>query len=92
MYHFFKEISMKQIYVGNLPYKSTEEEVKKLFSQYGEVSSVKLITDRETGRARGFGFVEMDEESAKAAIQALDGEEFEGRRLKVNEARPKKFH
>ncbi|NPA03787.1 MAG: RNA-binding protein [Epsilonproteobacteria bacterium] len=83
---------MKQIYVGNLPYKSTEEEVKKLFSQYGEVSSVKLITDRETGRARGFGFVEMDEESAKAAIQALDGEEFEGRRLKVNEARPKKFH
>ncbi len=80
---------MKQIYVGNLPYRSSEEEVKELFAQYGEVSSVKLITDRETGRARGFGFVEMEDSDAEAAIEALDGKEFEGRVLKVNEARPR---
>ena len=80
---------MKQIYVGNLPYRSTEEEVKDLFAQYGEVNSVKLITDRETGRARGFGFVEMEDSDAQAAIEALDGKEFEGRVLKVNEARPR---
>ncbi len=80
---------MKQIYVGNLPYRSGEEEVRDLFSQYGEVVSVKLITDRETGRPRGFGFVEMDDSSADAAIEALDGKEFEGRMLKVNEARPR---
>ncbi|NPA56420.1 MAG: RNA-binding protein [Epsilonproteobacteria bacterium] len=80
---------MKQIYVGNLPYRSSEEDVRKLFSQYGEVSSVKLITDRETGRARGFGFVEMEDSDAQAAIEALDGKEFEGRTLRVNEARPR---
>jgi RNA recognition motif-containing protein len=80
---------MKQIYVGNLPYRSTEDEVRELFAQYGEVKSVKLITDRETGRARGFGFVEMEDEGASSAIEALDGKEFEGRVLKVNEARPR---
>ncbi|BCD67412.1 RNA-binding protein [Nitratiruptor sp. YY09-18] len=80
---------MKQIYVGNLPYRSGEEEVRNLFAQYGEVNSVKLITDRETGRPRGFGFVEMDDSEALAAIEALDGQEFEGRVLKVNEARPR---
>ena len=86
---FSKEHSMKQIYVGNLPYRSSEEEVRELFAQYGEVNSVKLITDRETGRPRGFGFVEMEETSAQEAIEALDGQEFDGRRLKVNEARPR---
>ncbi len=86
---FSKEQSMKQIYVGNLPYRSSEEEVRELFAQYGEVNSVKLITDRETGRPRGFGFVEMEDSSAAAAIEALDGKEFEGRVLKVNEARPR---
>jgi len=80
---------MKQIYVGNLPYRSGEEEVRDLFSQYGEVNSVKLITDRETGRPRGFGFVEMEDEGALKAIEALDGQEFEGRTLRVNEARPR---
>jgi len=80
---------MKQIYVGNLPYRSGEDEVRDLFSQYGEVNSVKLITDRETGRPRGFGFVEMEDEGALKAIEALDGKEFEGRTLRVNEARPR---
>ncbi len=80
---------MKQIYVGNLPYRSGEDEVRELFSQYGEVNSVKLITDRETGRPRGFGFVEMEDEGALKAIEALDGREFEGRTLRVNEARPR---
>ena len=80
---------MKQIYVGNLPYRTGEEEVRELFSQYGEVNSVKLISDRETGRPRGFGFVEMEDEGALKAIEALDGREFEGRTLRVNEARPR---
>ena len=80
---------MKQIYVGNLPYRSSEDEVRDLFAQYGEVSSVKLITDRETGRPRGFGFVEMEDNEALAAIEALDGQEFDSRVLKVNEARPR---
>lgn len=80
---------MKQIYVGNLPYSSSEEDVRELFAQYGEVTSVKLINDRETGRPRGFGFVEMDDQSAQSAIEALDGQEFGGRSLKVNEARPR---
>ncbi|MFW6323914.1 MAG: RNA recognition motif domain-containing protein [Desulfovibrionales bacterium] len=79
----------KNIYVGNLPWSATEQEVRDLFSQYGEVSSVKLITDRDTGRARGFGFVEMEAQGADAAIDALDGQDFGGRNLKVNEARPR---
>ncbi|THB66481.1 MAG: RNA-binding protein [Desulfovibrio sp.] len=76
------------LYVGNLPFSSTEEEVHNTFSEYGEVISVKLISDRETGRPRGFGFVEM-EGGAEEAIQALDGKDFGGRSLKVNEARPR---
>lgn len=78
------------IYVGNLSYQSTEEDVREVFAEYGEVKSVQLPIDRETGRPRGFGFVEMsnpDEESA--AIEALDGAEWMGRRLKVNKARPR---
>lgn len=80
---------MKQIYVGNLPYRSGEDDVRDLFSQYGEVISVKLITDRETGRPRGFGFVEMEDDAALNAIESLDGKEFEGRTLRVNEAKPR---
>jgi len=72
-----------------LPYRSSQEAVRELFAQYGEVESVKLITDRETGRPRGFGFVEMEDESALKAIEALDGKEFEGRTLRVNEAKPR---
>ena len=79
----------KKLYVGNLPFSASEDSVRDLFADHGEVESVNLITDRETGRPRGFGFVEMDEAGATAAIQALDGEEFEGRALKVNEAQDK---
>jgi len=78
---------MKKIYVGNLSFQTTEEEVRALFSEFGEVHSVNLITDRETGRPRGFGFVEMD--GADAAISALDKKDFGGRNLTVNEARPR---
>jgi len=79
----------KNIYVGNLPFTANEGEVNELFSQYGTVETVRLITDRDTGRPRGFGFVEMDEEGADQAIQALDGKDFGGRNLRVNEARPR---
>ncbi len=79
----------KSIYVGNLPWSATEEEVRSLFAEYGSVNSVHLVTDRETGRARGFGFVEMAAADAPAAIQALDGSSMGGRALRVNEAQPK---
>lgn len=78
------------IYVGNLSYNVTQDELSKVFSDYGTVTRVQLPTDRETGRARGFGFVEMESEAAEdAAIQALDGAEWMGRVLKVNKARPR---
>ena len=80
---------MTKIYVGNLPYSATEDELRELFSAHGEVSSVSLVNDRETGRPRGFGFVEMTGDEAAAAIQALDGSQMGGRTLKVNEARPR---
>lgn len=79
----------KSLYVGNLPWSVTEAEVRNLFSEHGEVISVKLVSDRETGRARGFGFVEMESGAAQNAVQALDNFSFNGRNLKVNEARPK---
>jgi RNA recognition motif-containing protein len=80
----------KNIYVGNLPFRTTEDSVRDLFARYGEVQSVKLISDRETGKPRGFGFVEMDDDAAAAeAIKSLDGADFEGRNLKVNEAKPR---
>lgn len=81
---------MKSIYVGNLPFTSTEAEVRELFSAYGEVSSVRLVNDRDTGRPRGFGFVEMADGDAESAIKALDGRDFGGRRLRINEAQPRK--
>ncbi len=79
----------KSIYVGNLPWSATEDQVRNLFSQYGTVNSVNLVSDRETGRARGFGFVEMAAADAASAIQALNGSSMDGRSLKVNEAQPK---
>ncbi|WP_027369410.1 RNA recognition motif domain-containing protein [Desulfovermiculus halophilus] len=79
----------KKMYVGNLPFSSTEDDLRDLFSQYGEVQSANIIYDRETGRSRGFGFVEMAEESADSAMEALNGNEFGGRTLRVNEARPR---
>jgi RNA recognition motif-containing protein len=79
-----------QIYVGNMNYRTSEDEINNLFSQYGEVSSVKLISDRETGRAKGFGFVTMDNDAeAKKAIEELNEKEFEGRTLRINEAKPR---
>jgi len=79
------------IYVGNLNFKTTEEEVKQLFEQYGSVTSVKLITDRDTGRPRGFGFVEMDDDTAgDTAVESLNGTEYAGRNLKVNVAKEKR--
>ncbi|MGE4471031.1 MAG: RNA recognition motif domain-containing protein [Desulfovibrio sp.] len=79
----------KNIYVGNLSWSSTESDVRSAFEQYGEVLSVKLIEDRETGRPRGFGFVEMEDAGANEAIEALNGKNFQGRDLKVNEAKPR---
>lgn len=76
------------IYVGNLNYTTEEETVQALFEQYGEVTSVKLITDRETGRKKGFGFVEMvNDDDGMKAIEALDSKEFDGRNIRVNEAK-----
>jgi len=78
------------IYVGNLPYRTSDEDLSTLFAPYGEVESARVITDRETGRSRGFGFVEMaDEEQALAAIEGLNGADFQGRPLTVNQARPR---
>jgi len=79
----------QKIYVGNLSFDSSEEDVQRLFSEYGEVTSVALPTDRETGRPRGFGFVEMSNEDAAKAISALNDTDFGGRRLNVNEAKPR---
>lgn len=81
---------MKNLFVGNMSFNTTESDLRALFEPFGQVSRVSLVTDRETGRARGFAFVEMpnDEEAAKA-IAGLDGKEAGGRNLKVNEARPK---
>jgi RNA recognition motif-containing protein len=78
------------IYVGNLPYQVTEEDMNSIFAEYGTVKRVQLPTDRETGRLRGFGFVEMSSEAEEtAAIEALDGAEWMGRELKVNKAKPR---
>ncbi|UCG51337.1 MAG: RNA-binding protein [Candidatus Latescibacterota bacterium] len=81
---------MKRIYIGNLPFSATENEIRELFSAHGTVHEVTLLTDRETGRPRGFGFVQMDDQEAAQAISALDGSEFGGRNLRVNEAHERK--
>lgn len=79
-----------KIYVGNMSFNSTEASLEDLFSNYGQVSEVAVVSDRETGRPRGFAFVTMPEDSeARAAIDALNGQEFEGRNLNVNEAKPR---
>lgn len=79
-----------QIYVGNMNYRTTQEALEGLFSQYGEVQSVKIITDRETGRAKGFAFITMnDDAAAKTAIEELNEKEFESRTLRINEAKPR---
>ncbi len=78
----------KNIYVGNLPFATTSEDLEALFGQHGQVARAQVMTDRDTGRSRGFGFVEMND-GADAAIQALNGTQFQGRTLTVNEARPR---
>ena len=77
---------MKKLYVGNLPFTATDEEITTMFGQHGSVHSVALINDRETGRPRGFGFVEVDDSAVQTMIQALDGKELGGRTLRLNEA------
>jgi cold-inducible RNA-binding protein len=78
-----------KLYVGNLPYSATEDGLKNHFSSAGSVASVKIIIDRETGRSKGFGFVEMEsDDGAQSAVSQLDGQEYEGRSLRVSEAKP----
>ena len=84
------EVDRMNIYVGNLSYDATEDDLRKAFEDFGSVDSVKIITDRYTGRSKGFGFVEMtNDDEAKTAISDLNDKEFKGRNLKVNEARPR---
>lgn len=77
------------IYVGNIPYKSSEDDLGNLFAEFGDVTSVKIIQDKFTGRSKGFGFVEMNDDSGDAAIEALDGFEHMGRNLRVSKANPR---
>jgi RNA recognition motif-containing protein len=81
-------MASKNLYVGNLPFTTTSADLEQLFGQYGTVTKAQVISDRETGRSRGFGFVEMSD-GAEAAVQAMNGAEFQGRRLTVNEAKPR---
>jgi RNA recognition motif-containing protein len=79
------------IYVGNLPFRTTSDDLERLFGEYGQVDSAAVITDRDTGRSRGFGFVEMgDDAEARRAVEELDGHDLDGRRLRVNEAKPRR--
>ena len=80
---------VKRIYVGNLPWSTTDESLREFFSQYGSVNSATVITDRDTGRSRGFGFVEMEEADASRAISEANGASLDGRNLRVNEAQPR---
>ena len=80
---------MTKLYVGNLPFTATEDSVRTLFATHGTVEKVSLISDRDTGRPRGFGFVEMSNDDASRAMQALNGQNFDGRPLKINEAQDK---
>ena len=83
-----KELS-KKVYVGNLSFDATEEQVSEMFTQYGKVDSIAMITDRGSGRFRGFCFVEMEDSSANAAIKGLNDKDLDGRMLRVDEARPR---
>ncbi len=79
----------KTLYVGNLPWSTTEEELKNIFASHGTVYSARIISDRNTGRSKGFGFVEVDESEAEKMISALNNTEIKGRRIIVNEAKPR---
>jgi RNA recognition motif-containing protein len=80
---------MTKLYVGNLPFSATEDAVRTLFAAHGTVEKISLINDRDTGRPRGFGFIEMSNSDASRAMQALNGKDFDGRALKINEAQDK---
>src|SRR4030065_249239 len=80
---------MKNLFVGNLTFDTTEDSLRELFAPFGEVQQVRIMTDRDTGKSRGFAFVEMAQEDAAKAIAALNGKDFDGRALTINEARPK---
>lgn len=80
---------MTKLFIGNLPFSATEQSVRALFEPHGTIESLALINDRDTGRPRGFGFIEMSSADASKAMQALNGKDFEGRALKVNEAQAK---
>ena len=86
--HFLTYDKLMNIYVGNISWGLTDQDLENVFAEYGTVDSAKIITDRATGRSRGFGFVEMSD-GAEAAIEALNGTEVDGRELVVNESRPK---
>ncbi len=79
----------KKIYVGNLSFQATEDQLRAMFSEFGAIESIAMINDRDTGRFRGFAFVEMEDSAANAAIKALNGKQVEDRELTVNEARPR---
>ena len=78
------------VYVGNLPFNTNSADLEALFAEYGEVESAAVVTDRDTGRSRGFGFIEMPDAAANEAIEALNGSDYDGRQLTVNEARPRR--
>ena len=78
-----------RIYVGNLPFSSTDDQLRALFEEHGPVSSATIITDRDTGRSRGFGFIDMDDEPGRKAIETLNNHDMDGRALVVNEAKPR---
>jgi RNA recognition motif-containing protein len=80
---------MTKLYVGNLPFTATEDAVRNLFADHGTVEKISLINDRDTGRPRGFGFIEMSNADATRAMQALNGKDFDGRALRINEAQDK---
>ena len=84
-----REIQVTKLFIGNLPFSATEQSVRALFEPHGTIESLALINDRETGRPRGFGFIEMSSADAAKATQALNGQDFDGRALKVSEAQSK---
>jgi len=89
IYKLSEEIPLTKLYVGNLPFSATEDSVRALFAAHGTVEKVALVNDRDTGQPRGFGFVEMSSADAQKAMQSLNGKDFGGRTLKVNEAQDK---
>jgi RNA recognition motif-containing protein len=89
IYQLFEDFLLTKLYVGNLPFSATEDSLRALFAEHGTVEKIALVNDRDTGQPRGFGFVEMSSADAQRAMQTLNGKDFGGRPLKVNEAQDK---